>query len=134
MISQYARTTEFDSTIQKGLAFYKSRFFRDDGAVKYFHNQTYPIDAHCVAQAIITLLAFRDIVPGNMALAESVFQWAMEHMWDDRGFFHYQVHRTHTIRISYMRWAQAWMFLAIVMLFCASKTRSKPTTNSWART
>ena len=36
----------------------------------------------------------------------------MEHLWDDAGFFYYRVLRICTIRTSYMRWSQAWMFLA----------------------
>src|ERR1700674_1645200 len=119
-IARYAGTTEFDSRIRNGLAFYKSHFFHEDGAVKFFHNRAYPIDAHCVAQAIITLVAFKDLDPGNIPLAQSVFQWAMNHIWDDRGFFYYRVHRTCTIRTSYMRWTQAWMFLALAMLLCDS--------------
>jgi hypothetical protein len=119
-IARYAGTTEFDSRIRNGLAYYKSRFFREDGAVKYFHNRAYPIDAHCVAQAIITLVAFEDLDPGNILLAQSVFEWAMSHLWDDRGFFYYRVHRSYTIRTSYMRWTQAWMFLAMAMLLCDS--------------
>jgi len=119
-ISRYAETTEFDSHIRRGFEFYRAHFFREDGAVRYFHNRTYPIDAHCVAQSIITLLAFRDLDPGNVPLAHSVFRWAMNHMWDDRGFFYYRVLRFCTIRTSYMRWTQAWMLLAISMLLSES--------------
>jgi len=53
-------------------------------------------------------------------LAHSVFQWAMNHMWDERGFFYYRVLRFCTIRIPYMRWAQAWMLLAMSTLLCES--------------
>jgi len=115
-ISRYAETTEFDSCIRRGLDFYKAHFFREDGAVKYFHNRTYPIDIHCVAQSIITLLEFRKLDPGNLPLARSVFRWAMNHMWDGRGFFYYRVLRFCTIRTSYMRWSQAWMVLALSTL------------------
>jgi hypothetical protein len=73
-----------------------------------------------VAQSIITLLAFRDLDPGNLPLARSVFQWAMNHMWDDRGFFYYRVLRFCTIRTPYMRWTQAWMLLALSTLLSAS--------------
>jgi hypothetical protein len=120
-ISRYAETTEFDSCLQRGFEFYRSHFFREDGAVRYFHNQTYPIDTHCVAQSIITLLDLQDLDNGNIPLAHSVFQWAMDHMWDSRGFFYYRILRTCTIRTSYMRWTQAWMFLALSRLLCAAE-------------
>jgi hypothetical protein len=78
------------------------------------------VDIHCVAQSIITLLALRNLDPGNVPLARSVFRWAMKYMWDDRGFFYYQVFRSYTNQISYMRWAQAWMLLAMSTFPCES--------------
>jgi len=69
-----------------------------------------------VAQSIITLILLRDLDPGSVSLARSVLQWAMENMWDDRGFFYYRVLRSCTIRTSYMRWSQAWMLLALSTL------------------
>jgi hypothetical protein len=67
-----------------------------------------------------TLLEFKDLDPGNVALAHSVFDWAVNHMWDDRGFFYYRVLRLCTIRTSYMRWSQAWMLLALSTLLSKS--------------
>jgi len=58
-IDRYSETSEFESNIQRGLKFYRTHFFREDGAPRYYHNRTYPIDIHCVAQSIITLLAFQ---------------------------------------------------------------------------
>ena len=115
-IGRYAGTTEFESCIRRGLEFYRAHFFRADGAPRYFHDRAYPVDIHCVAQSIITLLALKDFDPSNVDLARAVFQWAMNHMWDERGFFYYRVLRFHTIRIPYMRWAQAWMLLAMSTL------------------
>jgi hypothetical protein len=123
-IARCAETTEFESCIRRGLEFYRSHFFREDGAVRYFHNCTYPIDAHCVAQSIITLLDLKELDPSNVQLAHSVFQWTMDHMWDDRGFFYYRILRSCKIRTSYMRWTQAWMFLALSMLLSEPEAAS----------
>jgi hypothetical protein len=120
-IGRYAETDEFESRIRHGFEFYRTHFFRDDGAARYFHNRTYPLDIHCVAQSIITLLAFKDLDSTSVELAQSVLRWAMKHMWDDRGFFYYRVLRLHTIRTSYMRWSQAWMLLAMATLLGQSK-------------
>ena len=83
---------------------------------RYFHNRTYPIDIHSVAQSIITLLAFRDFDAINVELAHIVANWAMENMWDREGYFYYQVQPFYKNRISYMRWSQAWMLLALSTL------------------
>jgi len=121
-IGRYAQTTEFDNAVRRGFEFYRTHFFREDSAPKYFHNRTYPIDIHCVAQSILTLLTFKDVDSGNLPLAHSVLQWAVTHMWDDRGFFYYRVLKSHINRISYMRWSQAWMLLAMAMLQEASSS------------
>lgn len=115
-ICRYAETREFEPCLRQGFEFYRAHFFREQGAVKYFHDRCYPIDIHCVAQSIITLIELKELDPENVALACSVFQWAMTHMWDERGFFYYRVLRFCTIRTSYMRWSQAWMLLAMSML------------------
>ncbi len=120
-MSRDARTNEFDSRIRDGYQFYRDNFFLSDSVVRYFHNRTYPLDIHCIAQSILTLVAFKDIDSSAIDAAHSVFGWAMEHMWDDRGFFYYRALRLGTIRTSYMRWSQAWMLLAMSNLLNESK-------------
>jgi hypothetical protein len=115
-IHDTASTTEFDGSIRKGFEFYKSHFFRNDGAPKYFHNATYPIDIHCVAQSIITLAEFADEGKGHIELACSVWNWALANMWDRRGYFYYQKSPYGTVKVPFMRWSQAWMLLAISTL------------------
>lgn len=122
-LSRYAATTEFDAAIRRGLDFYRRHFFAAGGAVRYFHDRTYPIDIHSVAQSIITLLTFKDVDSDSLLLAHSVLHWSLTHMWNDRGYFYYRVLRSHTNRISYMRWSQAWMLLAMVMFREASGSK-----------
>jgi len=124
-IQSYADTNEFEANIRAGFDFYRTHFLRGDGAARYFHNRTYPIDIHCLAQSIITLAEFRDLGADSVALAHSVFRWAMANMWDTRGFFYYRVLRSCTIRTSYMRWSQAWMLLALSTLLVASNTKER---------
>lgn len=115
-IGKFAGSTEFDAVLRRGFAFYRGHFFPGDGSVRYFHDRSYPIDTHCVAQSIITLVRCREMDALNLPLAHSVLRWTLTHMWDDRGFFYYRMLRSHTNRISYMRWSQAWMFLAMITL------------------
>jgi hypothetical protein len=119
-IQAHAANAEFEENIRRGFGFYRAHFFREDGAPRYFHDRTYPIDIHCVAQSILTLIEFRNLDAGNIALAHSVYRWAMQHMRDERGFFYYRVLRSCTIRTSYMRWSQAWMLLALSSLLTNS--------------
>ena len=124
-LKQYAGTTEFDAAIRRGLEFYRYHFFRQDGAPRYFHNATYPIDIHSVAQSVITLVEFRDLAGENMPLAHSVLHWGMENMWDGRGFFYFQKLPYYTVRIPFMRWSQAWMLMALSTLLEARYNNGK---------
>jgi hypothetical protein len=115
-IGRYAATSEFEPAIQRGFEFYRNHFFRADGAPKYFHDRTYPIDIHSVAQSIITLMDFKDRAANSAGLAQTVIQWAMANMWDEQGYFYYRVLFLLKVKISYMRWSQAWMLLALSTL------------------
>lgn len=116
-IGRTLESSEFEASVRRGFEFYRSHFFREDGAVGYYHDRFYPIDTHCVAQSVITLLDLKDLDPSNVQLARSVFDWARQRMWDDKGgYFYYRILRLCTIRTSYMRWTQAWMFLALSAL------------------
>lgn len=109
-------TSEFESHICRGFAFYRNHFIQEDGAVRYFHNATYPIDIHCVAQSLLTLFEFHELDSANVSVIRSVYSWAMKHMWDEKGFFYYRILPGVTIRTSYTRWSQAWMMLALTTL------------------
>jgi hypothetical protein len=69
-----------------------------------------------VAQSIITLSQLRDFEERNIDLAVSVYKWAMKNMWSDKGYFFYQALPYYKNKISYIRWSQAWMLLAICTL------------------
>jgi len=124
-IKQHAGTAEFDLAIHRGLEFYKDHFFLEDGAPRYFHDATYPIDIHSVAQSIITLAEFKNLAEGNIPLAHFVLNWGLRNMWDTRGFFYFQKLPHYTVRIPFMRWSQAWMLMALSTLLEAQYNSSK---------
>jgi len=124
-IDHYGGTMEFEISIRRGFEFFRNHFFREDGAPKYFHNATYPIDIHSVAQSLITLTEFRDFGKDNADLAHAVLGWALRNMWDNRGFFYFQKHAHFTVRTSFMRWSQAWMLLALATLLDGPEGRGE---------
>lgn len=115
-INNCLNTNEFKPSIKRGFEFYRNHFFREDGAPKYFHNKVYPIDIHSVAQSIITLTEFQDLGQDNIQLANKVMEWAIANMWNERGYFYYQVNPYYKNKISYMRWSHAWMLLALATM------------------
>ena len=119
-VAQFADTREFNPSLSLGLEYYVANFFEPSGAPKYFNDQTYPIDIHSAAQSVITLLALKDLRPGNVELAMRVLKWTVDNLWNADGYFYYQRHRYWTNRIPYMRWGQAWMLNALAATLCAS--------------
>jgi hypothetical protein len=49
----------------------------------------------------------------HLEMIDKVLTWTINHMQSDRGYFYYQINRYFSSKISYMRWAQAWMFYAL---------------------
>jgi len=104
---------EFEADLKRGYRYWKATFFTEEGLTKYYSGSLYPIDIHAVAQAMLTFMAFagQDPEAGDRALELAL--WAGSNMQDSKGFFHYQIGRRLRNRISYIRWAQAWMFRAL---------------------
>jgi hypothetical protein len=88
--------------------------------VRYFHNQTYPVDAHAVGHALLTLAEFSKEDPTALDQAAQCFAWAMANLRSSGGYFYYQHGRWFTNRISYMRWSQAWMLTGLTAFLMAS--------------
>ncbi|WP_133645652.1 aspartate-semialdehyde dehydrogenase [Paraburkholderia flava] len=106
-------TAQFESAINRGLAYYRREFFLPDGTVKYYNNRTWPLDTHSVAQALITLLTVAD-EEEDRQLARQVLQRAIETLYmPGKQRFMYQRHSLFANRINYLRWTQAWAFYAI---------------------
>jgi hypothetical protein len=111
---------ELRKPIATGYHFYLDNFFEDDGRAKYFHNKTYPIDAHSLAQAMITLSSLSEYDRRSSDIADRVCNWSLQNMRSPEGWFYYQKWPAWTNRISYMRWTQSWMLLALASKLEAS--------------
>lgn len=115
-IGVFGNTDEFEGHLVRGYEFYRRHFFREDGAPKYFHNNLYPIDIHSVAQSLVTLVTLKDLDWSALQFADTVWSWTLSHLRDREGYFYYQIQPFWTNKISYMRWSQAWMLLALATL------------------
>ena len=100
---------KYEDELRKGLEFYATNLFLDDGTPKIRHNTIYPIDIHGCAQAIITFCELSDFEPKYLSMAEKVAVWSIERMQDETGCFYYKIYRNRVGKIPYIRWGQAWM-------------------------
>ncbi|HEX8720793.1 MAG TPA: hypothetical protein VF736_09210 [Pyrinomonadaceae bacterium] len=109
-LEEDARTRdEIGEAVGRGYRFWRESFFLADGWPKYYHRSAHPADAHSAGAALVALAELRDSEPDAARLARRVASWAVENLYDPRGFFYYQRRRLYTVRTPYMRWSQAWM-------------------------
>jgi len=114
-ISRFMKAQEFDERVSRGYDYFKKTFLRPDGSVRYYSHETYPIDAHCIAQTLITLSDFSKDDPTALSLAGKAFEWSVKNLWDEKSScFWYRKYPCFTIKTSYMRWTQVWMLLGLV--------------------
>lgn len=73
-------TDEFDSAIEQGLNYYKKNLFEQDGTAKYYNSNRYPLDMHCVSQAIFTLLKVGG-KQDDIALVEKIIQRSIDTLY-----------------------------------------------------
>ncbi len=116
-VVQYLGEDGWMTELERGFEFYRERFFLADSTPKYYHDRLYPVDAHSAAQAIITFEEMKELMPDAERMADRAVRWAARNLQDRAGFFYFQRHRFYTIKIPYMRWAQAWMLYALSMHF-----------------
>ncbi|UII81563.1 delta-aminolevulinic acid dehydratase [Flagellimonas sp. CMM7] len=106
---KYSGDNSFSSCIEKGLSYYMKNFIMDDGTPKYYHDEKYPIDIHCPAQYISTLITLEKNDPS----IKKTLVWTLENMQGKKGYFYFQKKKFFKIKTPYMRWTQAWAFYAI---------------------
>ncbi|PWB54416.1 MAG: hypothetical protein C3F13_06580 [Anaerolineales bacterium] len=97
----------------QGIEFYSSKLFRDGYIPKYQHNQIYPIDIHGASQGIITFSLASQVNTAYRHQALLVASWTLSNMLANDGHFYFQHSRFIIKRYPLMRWAQAWMCLAL---------------------
>lgn len=107
--------TQAKAALKSGYRFYLDNFFTDEGFVQYYHNTTYPWDAHAMAHAILTLDGLEDLSPEeSRTLRSKVLARTFDTFWDKRlSCFIYLITKRWKNRIDYIRWVQFWMFYAL---------------------
>jgi len=105
---------KLEIALKKGLLFYHNEQF-EGGRSRWRWPRRWPVDIHHQAQGILTFCKAYEYFKEKKYLdkAEKIMDYTLENMYDERGFFYYQKWPFFTNKISYMRWSQAWMLLAL---------------------
>jgi polysaccharide biosynthesis protein VpsJ len=118
-IKRYIDSTGHEAyrqSFQSGLRYFKDVFFEPNGAPRYYHDSTYPIDIQCAAQAIETLAYCSDDDPSCLALSLKVAEWTIDNMQDRQGYFYYRQYPAIKAKTPYIHWGQATMYKALATL------------------
>jgi hypothetical protein len=99
----------------KCLKFY-STMFDDKGLPSYTPFKRYPIDIHNCAVGIITFSKASIIDKSFISTAEKICASTIDTFLDKDGQFYYQKYPLKVHRGKFLRWNQAWMFLALSQL------------------
>ncbi len=104
---------QWENAIKKGLSFYYTKQFDKRGRSYWRLPKEYPVDIHNQSQGIITFSKMKIYDPHFELFANTITEWTIQHMQSKRGFFYFRKNKLFVHKISYMRWSQAWMFLAL---------------------
>ena len=104
---------KWENSIKKGIKFYKEQQFFNDGRSYWRWPQKWPIEIHNQTQGIITFTKLHKYYPDSKKFAVIIAKWTIENMQSKKGHFYYRNFKFHKHKISYMRWSNAWMLLAL---------------------
>jgi len=98
------------------MKFYREQQFFNYGSSYWRWPKKYPIEIHNQAQGVITFIKLSEYYPNSDKFASTIAKWTINNMQAKDGHFYYQKHKYNKHKISYMRWSNAWMFLALSYL------------------
>jgi hypothetical protein len=109
-----------ENALQQGFHFYRTRQFTPEGRALWRVPAEFPADIHHQAQGIITSMRYHRHSGNEEALhmARQVLRYTLAHFQAPDGSFYYRKHRHFTDRTPYMRWANAWIMLAMAEALC----------------
>lgn len=116
LLSESLQIRDFSEAINKGLRYYKEHLFEADGTAKYYNTNKYPLDMHCVSQAIFTLIKVGQS-DEDLSFTKKVVKKSIENLYiPEKKHFAYQKHHHFSNNINYIRWTQAWVYYSFSFL------------------
>lgn len=119
---------KYFQTIKRGAYFYRREQFFETGQSKWRLPKIFPIDIHNQSQGIITFSKLSKLNPEYLSFANTIATWTIKNMQNESGYFYYRKLKYFTNKISYMRWSQAWMFVALTEFLTLSDKKKDTAT------
>ena len=113
--TQATSDEQYTPHLLRGMDYYRAHLFQ--GVIpKHYSTATYPIDIQAVSQAIQTFALIPPEYHGDLAWAEQVALWTIEHMQDPAGYFYFRKQRFMTNKTAFLHWGQSTMLAALALL------------------
>lgn len=107
--------------IRKGTDYYYQQQFFENGQSKWRLPKIYPVEIHNQSQGIITFVKQRHVNSKYLKFSQIIAKWTIDEMQSKNGFFYYRKLKSYSNKIPFMRWSQAWMFVALTELIITLK-------------
>lgn len=104
------------NALKLGAAYYFKNQFKETGQSIFRVPNEYPVEIHNQSQGIITFTRLSYLSADYSVFAATIANWTIKNMQSKKGFFYYKKYPLYTIKTPFMRWSQAWMFLALTEL------------------
>ena len=116
-VNKYCGENEaYTKAITIGVSYYFKYQFKPNGQSIFRVPNEYPVEIHNQAQGIITLTRLAYLSDEYANFAKVIAEWTVDNMQSKKGYFYYKKYPLYTIKTPFMRWSQAWMFLALTEL------------------
>jgi hypothetical protein len=121
----------YQNALKKYFSFYKGNLVKSDADGTFPHmypGVKYPINIHSCAEAILLNATLAQDYDCARDILDQIVMPILEQMVTRKGWFKYMIRKVgpfevHT-SIPYMRWGQAWMFLALSEALLAANNKS----------
>lgn len=112
-----ADSTMLEDLIEKMKDYYIKHFINKDGTINYYPDKVHPIDCHNYATAIIFSILFGNGKLMDKVPVETLFENVDSLTWNEElGRYSHRIHKNRVDNRFFLRWNQAWMFLALSVL------------------
>ena len=108
---KFSNDKRYKPNLNLGINYFIENLIEHKSVPKFYSNKKLPLDCTSAAQIILTLTRF-----GFVEIAQNVAQYMIKKMQHRNGYFYFRKFKTYTIKTSYMRWSNAWMFAALSYL------------------
>lgn len=119
-IWQLTKHNKYKEALDKYVKFYHKELFsinKDSVIPRMTPTHLYPVNIHSCSEAILCNTTIMNEYPQARALLPQICNWVLSNMQTNEGWFVYMIHRKFGVdlksKIPFIRWGQAWMFLAL---------------------